>query len=385
MKVLLIDDFLYSGGAETVFRATYEVLQKADGIEVEMFYGTETHTKPDGAISYLFSFSFRKRMREMLKAIKPDIIHIHGFYHILSPSIFEEIRKYKQENSTIKVVYTAHDYYFLYPNSSLLKYVGKKPSLVADFSIMKILFDRVDHRGWLYSYMKKVQWLVSHRLLNIKDSIDVILSPSLFLKNMLETHVNVPVSLVRNPMEFGRVETVQRHSDIDKLRLIYFGRLSPEKGILEFVHNLVGSHENYKLDIFGTGDLAEMLERFIDNNELSERVELKGFLEREDILKLLPSYHAMVLPSIWYENAPMSILEAVMNNLVVVVSNLGGMKEMAEMCTRHVLFDPFDVINFQCLLGDIRMAYSKPASCIDEIETFTYEHYLKQLLEVYRS
>lgn len=336
-KILLINDFLFSGGAETVYRTTRDLLLN-EGFDVKLFYGSENHCHPKNIFVYLYSNEYRNKLKRILKDFNPDIIHLHGYYHILSSSIFTSIKRFKNVNSNCKVIYTAHDYNFLHPNSCMLEYSKGVPKNSKLNSYLKIfLLHRIDHRGFKYSFVKKVRWLIAHKLLKIEKQIDIFVSPSFFLANLYQKKLNKKVKVVRNPLSF---DSITKNNYNKKLKIIYFGRLSREKGLLEFLDLVTKKDLNsFQLDIFGRGDLSDELLSKIKRNKIEDIVSIKGYLEYEKILKELHKYDAMIIPSLWYENAPMTIIEASSKGLIVLGTNHGGIKEMAERYSSCVLFD----------------------------------------------
>ena len=223
MKVLLINDFKEGGGAETVFLSNLNYLKSEGKYEVESFVGSKTYTTPDGLLAYLFSFKHQSLLQNKLETYKPNIIHVHGYYHVLSASIFKAIRVYKKVNRNVKVIYTAHDYHFIYPNSALLSYRTQRPVIVKEFNLTSWLFlDKVDHRGTLYSLVKKAQWIIAHRILNIKREIDLFLCPSNFLKDFYQNELGVKTKMLRNPLETAEYLAPKKNIDGENFRLVYF-------------------------------------------------------------------------------------------------------------------------------------------------------------------
>ena len=342
MKVLLINDFYSAGGAETVFRKTLSLLESHSGFDVRYYCGSTEYSRAEGALNYLYSRRHKNALKLLIEDFEPDIIHCHGYYHILSPSIFLAIRSYKKGRN-IKVIYTAHDYHFLYANSSLLKYEATEPVVSKNMGWKALFFDRVDHRGWKYSLLKKVQWVIAMYVIDIVKDIDVFLSPSQFLKDLYTPYIVKPIHVIRNPTEINLIRPIKLIEPSATVRLLFFGRLSVEKGLPRFVEMMASKkiRANVQFDIYGSGPEEEKLRNTVTNNDLQDVIHFKGFVDHEVILDLLPSYDAMIIPSIWYENAPMSIVEAAFAGLYIVGSDIGGVAELSAACGNSVLFNPY--------------------------------------------
>jgi glycosyltransferase involved in cell wall biosynthesis len=375
-KILLINDFEYEGGAETVFRSTFENLRKQEGIHIEKYVASEKYRRPYNISEYIYSKSEAARLRAKLDVFKPDVIHIHGYYHLLSPSIFSAIKSYKSK-FPLKVLYTAHDYHFLYPNSSLLKYTSRGLEIVTSFSLASIIFDRVDHRGFLYSLLKKLQWIIAHKVLDVKGQIDVFISPSEFLKRLYEKELGVKVMVIRNPVDLPSINSSKPILNSD-LKLVYFGRIAQEKGLIQFLERLKSESWPYRFDIYGTGDLEDDLKKHISISNLEEKVFYKGFVKHSDLMKILPSYDALVIPSLWFENAPMSIVEGAAQGLCILGSDLGGIKELAKICGNYVLFD---VNNKEPILENLKNL--KLVERSNRLDVFSKKNYLDEVLNAY--
>ncbi|MGB3468285.1 MAG: glycosyltransferase [Cyclobacteriaceae bacterium] len=382
-KILLVNDFWQGGGAETVFRKTFDLLKGSGEFIVDRFVGFEKYQKSEGIIGYLFSAGFKKKLTAKLEAYQPDVIHFHGYYHVLSPSVFRAIKKYKKNNE-VKVFYTAHDYHFLNPHSSLLKFNTGKPEVSDNIGFPKWLFDRVDHRGFIYSTAKKLQWTISHLLLRNADVIDVFVSPSIFLKELYEKHLGVKVELIRNPIPEAEIKPMKKLEEGKTIKMIYLGRLSEEKGIAAFVRKLYesGIYNQFKLDIYGDGELHDSISEFISANDLSEHIELKGFVQQEQLKEIIARYDVVAIPSICHENAPMSIVESSFDGLYILGSTLGGVPELAKICGNYHLFDPFDEQEYPKIPDSLRTI-----DIVDRtgrLDGFFEQTYLEKLINLYQ-
>ena len=135
---------------------------------------------------------------------------------------------------------------------------------------------------------------------------------------------------------------------------IYFGRLSEEKGIKTLIESMKMVKKS-KLIIVGNGPLEEELKLNVENNNISN-IEFVGFKTGAELENLIKNSKFVVIPSEWYENAPMSIIEAMSYGKPVIGSNIGGIPEFIENNETGLVFkakDSIDLANkIEMLLND---------------------------------
>ena len=342
-KLLMINDFKIAGGAETVFNKTIDLLKNDKDVIVDSFVGSNDYKTANGPFEYVYSLKFAKLLYQRLLDFQPDIIHLGVFHHVLTSSIFSSIKRYRKFKPSLKLVYAAHDYYFIFPNSALLTYSGESFQVQRDkVNYIKLWFNtRVDHRGLMYSTIKKIQWSIFIKLIKGPSMVDLVICPSAYMKDSLLSRYTFDIDIVRNPVTFSENQVLGRltsRKNSEDLKIVFFGRLSIEKGLENFIDSLP-KDENITLDVFGDGPIRKFLSEKYDDNK---QVKFLGKRSHAEIIDLLSSYDAMVLPSLWPENAPMSLIEASKAGLILLGSDFGGIKEISEICGNHFLFNPYD-------------------------------------------
>ena len=83
-----------------------------------------------------------------------------------------------------------------------------------------------------------------------------------------------------------------------------------------------------KLYIAGEGPEKENIQNIIKDNKLEDRVKLLGFLNKEQMTEYTRKCKFVVVPSIWYENCPYSILETLAIGKPVIGAKIGGIPEL---------------------------------------------------------
>lgn len=377
MKILLINDYKQGGGAEVVFHKMYQLLT-ANGIEVDTFIGTNNLKSNNRTIvSYIYNLNSAKNLECLFHKSIYDKVIILNYSAVLSPSILRTIKKYK-DLQNFKVIYNAHDEHLICPNSGLNYFKNGKMFRFGPYSSMSaFIFKQLDYRGHLYSLLKKIQWIIAYKILCLHKVIDLIVTPSNFLKERIELfYPEFKCKLLRNPC-LKKIEKIYSspQSSETPLKMVFIGRLSQEKGIEQFIKSLKELDYNYQFDIFGTGDREKFIQKLIGS---STKINLKGQVSHDQLMSLLPNYEVLVLPSLMYENAPMSIVEAASYNLKILTMNYGGMKELADYVGNSVCMDNHSKKEISRGLNIIRLLNDRET----DLSEFTEISYLKNLIEI---
>lgn len=337
MRILLVNKFhYYRGGSEKYYFELAKLL-KENGHTVGFFSMNSDENICTGdkeyfvdeidlntgsklkAFDVIYSPANKKQMTKALEDFKPDVVHINNFQRQLSASIIDAI---KEKN--IPIVMTAHDLNPICPCNILL-YQGQicekclesgymnciKNSCIKD-SKAKSLIGVLEHKF----YQHKKIW----------NKIDVIISPSEFNKNKLETYGAKSKQNISLPNFVYDIDTSK--NEIGDYAF-YLGRLSAEKGILNIIKS-IGECENAKLIIAGDGPYKDEIVNYISQNKLENKVSLVGYLNQEQAQEYLTKCRCLIFPSICYENCPYSILEAMAAGKPIVASDIGGISELVK-------------------------------------------------------
>lgn len=371
MRILLINDFLYAGGAEVVFRRMESALRDL-GNEVDMFYWKDRKCMADNPLDYVYNFKSASALEHRLLGQRYSLIIVFNYTSALSPSVLGVLKKYKKSQH-FKVIYNSHDAHLICPNSGLNFFSHGRPQLFDEYTGCRgFMFKCLDHRGRIYSCLKKIQWLLAYRVLHLHKVIDKVISPSHALLDRIQKfYPDLEGCVIRNPC-LESVDVQERCKSGNKsLKLIFIGRLSDEKGLLPLIDALAETDSPYVLDIFGSGPQEQEMRTAISQNGLDGKVNLNGHKSHKEIMELLGHYDALILPSVMSETAPMSIVEAASKKLFVLTMDYGGMKEMAERVGNYVFINPISARALDEAFETIR---HKEFSHTD-LTDFTYESY----------
>lgn len=399
MKVLVVVANISGGGAEHVARKNIECLLNDTRYEVAVLT-TDRLWKPKNNIKiyYLENFTnsknvFDKMARTIylknnyectmrcLKTFEPDIIHIHNFIPY-SPSFFHALKMYKKKNAT-KVVMTHHTYSYVCTNDALYNYRKKT---VCNKCIGKL--DRTILRencadSICISFAKYIQKKGFKKYW--EGVVDLHISPSEFLKSKLvEANLDGKVEVIYNPC-IALKEDVNLQNRENTI--VYFGRVNKEKNIVEFAKAFEKSETDLKLLIIGVGNTTSELKELLKKSRGNNIRFIEQFLDTRELNEYLKRAKYFVLPSVWYENSPVSIVEAVNNSLIPIVSDLGGMKELVELFGVGYLLEQNDEMKNINLIETILNNYDKDIQKIresrDKLDYFMVERYKDQISRIY--
>ncbi len=340
MRTLLsVNNYYYPrGGAETVFLEQNRLFE-ALGWSVVPFCMRHPKNLPTGWADYfvdeiefgqeyslgqqlaripkvIYSFEARRRLASLLERARPDVCHAHNIYHHISPSILGLLRQ-----RGVPTVLTLHDLKIACPAYNMLASDG-----ICERCRGGRLYNVVKHRCIKGSKaLSSVIFAeaVLHRFLgSYRDCVSRFLVPSQFYIDKL--------------CEWGYERALFRHvpNFVDAARFqpdfsgggyfLYFGRLSREKGLVTLIR--AAARTGVRLVIAGTGPQMEELRTLADSLGLDVR--FPGHLTGQALHEAIRAARAVILPSEWYENAPMTVLEAYALGKPVIGARIGGIPEL---------------------------------------------------------
>jgi glycosyltransferase involved in cell wall biosynthesis len=268
----------------------------------------------------LYSPSSRRRMRECLRDYSPDVAHIRGIYHHLSPSILWELKR-----QDVPVLYHINDFKLLCPAYNL---VSKGQACEECFGGKFFHVATADcYAGPLSSAVVLAVEAYLHRWLRTYERcVDLFLAPSRFVRQ----------KLVENGFPGDRVEVLAHfqhlpaESSLKKNQgyALYFGRLSSEKGVAELLRTLT-LVPHVPLVIAGDGPERRCLEWLARDLNLCN-VSFTGKVIGSELDQLIAEASFSVFPSQAYETLGKSILESYAWGRPVIASDLGSRRELVE-------------------------------------------------------
>jgi glycosyltransferase involved in cell wall biosynthesis len=330
LKILFIHTYYrHRGGEDTVFENEI-VLLRQHGHEVDSICFYNKHLTLLKFFLLPFNYHSYRKVRKKLREFKPDIVHMHNFYFGGSPAIVRAVKK-----EGLPLVHTLHNFRLLCPSAFL--FYRKKvflTSLDESFpwtAIRKGVYrDSVLLTLWLtFSirlYNKIFGWKSIDRFIALNDDTKIKFVNS-YLK-IEEKQIEVKTNFVEdfNTLDLPRGD-----------HFLYAGRLSEEKGIDVLLNAF--SKTDAKLTIIGDGPLRPDVEEVIRERT---NITYLGFCKKDIVRKELQKCTCLIFPSIWFECAPMIIMEAFACNTPVIASNMGAMETIVSEGVNGLHFEPGD-------------------------------------------
>ncbi len=338
-------------------------------------------------IKFFYNYEAVRKLKKIIKKEKPDIAHLHNIAHQFSPAI---IRVLKRAN--IKIVQTLHDYKNICPNAKLYNKQGNCQKCQGG-RYYHCFTNKCVHNSFAKSFLAMLEAYLYNRILKIYDQVDMFIAPSKFMKEV-SIRFGVPAEKIKVLYNFlhNRPKTI---SELDiannKNYFLYFGRLSKEKGIetvlaaMEELKSL-----NIKFVIVGRGPDENFFRQAVIKKGLSEQVELVGFKSGQELNDLVSQAQAIIMPSLWPENMPYSLLEAMSMGKIIIASLAGGMPELLQDGQNAFTFTPGNEKQLakkiqQVIALDIKNILKIAQKAQKTIEKLNAEQYYDELIQLYQT
>lgn len=398
MRVLLVNKFHYlKGGSEKYYFELGQLL-KENGHEVAYFsmkdekniatgdkeYFVEPIDLNSGnklkALDVIYSRNNYKKMLEAIDDFKPDIIHLNNFQRQLSASIVKAAYKRK-----IPMVFTAHDMQAVCPGITMLdnnKNICEKCMRGKYYNCIK---KKCNKNSLLKSIIGALEGYY-YRFNNIyTKKISCIITPSEFYrKKLIEDGIkHDKIKALHNFINLNDYEIETINGDY----ALYLGRLSEEKGIL----NLISAFSNLnvgKLYIAGDGPEKDIINEMIKNKNLEDKIKMLGFLKPDAVKEAIRNSRFVVVPSIWYENCPYSVMETLAIGKPIIGADIAGIPELVKKEYSGLIYKYDDINELASKMlylfdnEEIAKQYGKNAKEQAVLE-YGKEKYYKNILKIY--
>ena len=394
MKILFVNKFFYlNGGSERIFfqERNFFLSQGHKVIDFSMsdrrnffspfsefFISNINYYKNNGwlskirqGVNFIHSSESVQKISQLIVREQPDIAHLHNIYHHLTPAIIPALKRYG-----IKVVMTLHDYKLICPS-----YLALKNNHICTECNGKY-FWRPFSNNCQKSLLQGILFAIEamwHQLKRSYGFVDLFIAPSLFLAGFASKRVPAhKIKVLRNGLNTNRFKANYH----DKGYVLYFGRLSREKGIKTLLQAHKSIRYSIPLAVVGTGPLAENL------NLSFPIVDFPGYRTGKDLENLIANAAFVVVPSEWYENCSMVVLESMALGKPVIGSRVGGIPEQIEDGKTGFLFEMGNVgelaEKMKLLMAnkDLRVKMGHAARLKLERE-FSLEAHCEKLLDIY--
>lgn len=297
---------------------------------------------PANAVKIIYSREARHKLARLLDRKPADVAHVHSVYHHLSPSVLMELKA-----RGIPTVMTAHDLKLACPNNKMLNRTGPCECCQGG-RLWNVVRYRCIKDSMVASGLIALESAI-HKLFGMyRHNLDRLVAPSRFYRDKLISWGFDPgwIVHIRNAVTPPQASLAPPGDYI-----LYFGRLSPEKGLLTLIQ--AAARAKVPVRIAGSGPQEAELRRLAQ--QLSAPVGFLGYLSGDALWSQVRGARAVVLPSEWYENGPMSVLEAFAHGKPLIGADIGGISELIPDGATGWLFPSGDAAS---LAGALESAFT---------------------------
>ena len=385
MKILLVHNaYQQPGGEDVVFDQERQLLEHT-GHQVVTYCRSNSEISGYSPLKRLvliermvWARDTRREIDSLIRREKPDLLHVHNTFLLVSPSIYAACRE-----AGIPVVQTLHNYRLLCPAAIFFR-----RGSVCEECHEHSLWRGVLHGCYRDSRAKTsavALMLTVHRWRRTwSEMVDCFVALSGFSRQKF-IQGGIPADKVVVKPNFVYADPGCRARSGEYA--VFIGRLSPEKRVVTLLTAWQRLQARISLRIIGGGPERESLEALAKQMGLSD-VRFFGQLPRDEVIAALKGARCLVFPSEWYENFPMTIAEAFACGVPVIVSRLGAMQEIVDDHRTGLHFTPGDS---EDLAAKVKWAWTHPLEMEEmgrearaEYKTmYTAERNYEMLMEIY--
>ena len=335
MRVLIVHGaYQQFGGEDSVVRAERELLER-HGDEVLLYSRHNDETKTFNIFQKaaffpqsVYSWRSGGEISDVVHSFKPDVAFVHNVYPLLSPSVY-----HKLHSLGVPAVQVLHNFRPFCPNGFYYTQ-GQICEACRDGNYLNAVRKRCYKDSYVFSGLYALT-LGSNRLAGMVDKVAGFICLTEFFKIKMR-EAGVPDSKLFVRPNFVYAPPLPEAADAGKYAM-FMGRLSPEKGIWTLIHAFEQMPQ-ITLKIVGTGPLEQELKDYVSQKGICN-IELLGFKSGDEKWQLLRNSLCLVVPSEWYENFPVTVLEAFMAAKPVVAARMGGLPYIVEDGQSGLLFE----------------------------------------------
>lgn len=361
MKILQVHNrYKQPGGEWTVVNQEQELLKKKHAVDTFFVENSKEIENLADRFKLLlrthYNSGSKQRVLKQLTGKSYDVMHVHNFFPILSPSIFDAARE-----QGVPSVMSLHNFRLIHPNG-LMFYNGKPDHRSVKGSAYRCVPDGVYRNSMLQTavvahmieyHRKKQTWRhVPSAFIALSE-----FSKDLFVEGGLpEDRIFIKPNFIEDPIQKRDALTLNQQK---RNEFLYVGRISDEKGVDQIVECWLRFKPDARLIIAGDGPLKKKLEA---KSEGAGNIEWLGQISRDAILERLSTAKALLFPTKCYEGQPLILLEAMSVGCPVITSRIGNPKNIIDDGETGLHYNPGDIddLNRKC-----RMICDNPAHTLE--------------------
>jgi glycosyltransferase involved in cell wall biosynthesis len=336
---------------------------------------------------FFHSDEARTQFARLLDDFRPDVIHAHGVYHHLTNAILKPARE-----RGVPIVYTLHDYKLICPAYHFYTEKNGVCEKCRGGRQWNCLVNRCTHGSLAMDALYAIDGLVQWHGGALREAVARFVGPARFIVDKFAEHGFPREKLRYVPNFFESADDAPvAPADVEAIRaahgrhILYFGRLSPEKG----VDVLIDAAASAGAPLVIVGDGPKRAELEAQARAAGGACVFTGHLKGAALWAHVEAASAIALPSVWYEIAPKSVLEAQARGLPIVTTRIGGLPEMVEDGVSGFVVQPGDRAG---LAGALRRLLAMEesertrlgaAGRARALTAFTRERYYREMTQIY--
>ena len=359
MKILQINVFNYrKGGSEVVYFSTMELL-RMHGEEVvnfalrwpenypseyESYFPESKETRSEllkpvkNIINYFNNREAARKLEQLIEKERPDLAHMHLIWGQITGSILPVLKRHN-----VPIIFSIHDYRIVCPAYTFRNGKGEICEQCRGRNFYHCVINKCTKDSYLLSVMMAIEQCYRNRFFNPAEYIDGLIYVSQFAKQMHEKYMP-ELKEKRNIVLYNLADKIlDAPAQKTDRYFLFFGRLSYEKGVKTLI-SAFKDMPNCNLKIAGTGPLEDELKDYTKSNNVTN-VEFLGYKSGKELTDLVENAYFIIVPSEWYENNPMTIIEGYAAGVPVIGTNIGGIPEIIEEGVTGYLFTPANSVD----------------------------------------
>lgn len=384
-KVLIIHNFYQQSGGEDKVVEQESAMLRSRGIETEHYYVHNDSIQSKGlanmaklAVEAAWSFPEFKRIKELLLRVKPDVVHVHNFFPVISPSVYHAC-----ERLGVPVVQTLHNYRLICPAATFMR--GNE---VCEKCLHGTLLHSIRHgcyRGSQLQTIPVAAMIKFNELIGTwQHKVSRYIALTEFARDKF-AESGIPLDRIAVKPNFIHHQTVKAKYDPNDRYLLFVGRISAEKGVRNLLQawSQLDDRGGLRLVIIGDGpEKAELAAAYSQ-----EDIQFLGKQDGDTVLDCMSRAMYVMVPSIWYEGFPMTIVESYSVGTPVLCSRIGALEEIVEDGVTGFHFQHDDLENIKTVIRRA-VAYENYAAMRQKVAENYAAHYteevnVKLLLAIY--
>ena len=334
MKILIVHNRYQKAGGEDVVVSSELGLLLSYGHNAKLFLVSNDDIKGLKQIKVAkqttYSYPARYQLSKEIFRFEPDVVHVHNFFPLLSPSIYDACM-----DNNVPVIQTLHNFRLICPGALLMR-KGSICEKCVTGSAYQSVFYRC-YRNSVLGTCAVARMVENHRRKQTwHNKVDRFIVLTDFARKKFVEGGFPENKIVVKPNFCKKRENKKTASEGKQNHqcesALFVGRLSHEKGLNALLN--AWQQLDIPLHIAGDGPLKNMIKDYC-----CRHISFLGMLTPDRVSEEMNKASFLVMPSEWYEGFPMALVEAFSHGLPVVASRLGSMAEIVEDGTTGLLFE----------------------------------------------